>query len=198
MAEIVNPLNPASSSGEEFPCFGQERSSEMQITCHNCKTIWEVPAETLHAARQTYASGQEEYEFTCTNCRAKNVLTKEQFHSYDWPQNVVPVTGTKADPRPDKVENSSNTDATAKAPTNPVEAPGPGTWQKRGIVRVRGLDAHRDHSDWSEIMGKFSKGERVIILDTWTDGESTWIQLGPERWVNIKQDGEVAIELFDD
>jgi hypothetical protein len=71
-------------------------------------------------------------------------------------------------------------------------------WQRRGIVRVRGLDAHRDHNDRSEIMGEFHRGERVTILDTWTDGEHTWAQLGSERWVNIEQDGEPAIELLDD
>jgi predicted RNA-binding Zn-ribbon protein involved in translation (DUF1610 family) len=171
----------------------------MQITCFNCKNIWEVPAKTLHAARRAYASGQKGYEFTCPNCGAKNVITGDEFQSYDWPQNVVPVTGSRAAPGPDGIEDLSNTEVDAtEAPTNPVEAPRPGVWQKRGIVRVRGLEAHRDHSDWSEIMGEFSKGDRVTILDTWADGERTWVQLGPERWVNIEQGGEVAIELLDD
>lgn len=171
----------------------------MQITCFNCKNIWDVPEQTLRAARLQYGPGQKEYKFTCPNCGAKNDLTYDEFHSYDQTQNVVPVTATQGMPGPAETEHPSRTEVTAdEAPTNPVEAPGPGKWQRRGIVRVRGVKAHREHSDWSEVMGGFSKGDRVTILDTWTDGESTWVQLGPERWVNTEQDGEAAIEMLDD
>jgi hypothetical protein len=69
--------------------------------------------------------------------------------------------------------------------------------QRDAIVRVRGVEARIDHSNWSEIMGTFSKGEKITIVDTWTDGEHTWVKLGPERWINIEQDGEPVIELID-
>ena len=84
-----------------------------------------------------------------------------------------------------------------QAPTNPVEAPTPGKNAHQAVVRVRGVEARRDHSDWAEVMGAFSRGEKITIVDTWTDGDATWVQLGPERWVKIEQDGEPVIELMD-
>ena len=84
------------------------------------------------------------------------------------------------------------------APTNPVEGPGLERGQQQAVVRVRGLEARREHSNWSEIMGAFSQGERITIVDTWTDGENTWVQLGPERWINVDQDGEPVIDLIDE
>ena len=83
------------------------------------------------------------------------------------------------------------------APTNPIEAPKPGPQSRQAIIRARGVEARRDHSYWSEVMGGFSQGETVTIVDTWTDGEHTWVQLGPERWVNIEQDGEPVFNLLD-
>jgi hypothetical protein len=152
----------------------------------------------MRTARLKFALGDTEYLFTCPNCGAKNGITADEFHSYDHPQVVVPVTGGQ--PAPDPVEDglpSRFGGTAAKAPTNPVKLPNP-DMQRRAVVRVRGLKARRDHSNWSEIMGAFNKGERITILGTWSDGENTWVQLGPERWVNIEQDGETVIELLDD
>jgi hypothetical protein len=83
------------------------------------------------------------------------------------------------------------------APTNPVEGPGLEMNQQEAIVRGRGAEARIDHSIWSEIVGAFSKGEKLSIVDTWSDGENTWVQLGPERWVNLEQDGEPVLDLID-
>ena len=47
-------------------------------------------------------------------------------------------------------------------------------------------------------MAGLRKGERVTILNTWTDGENTWAQLGPERWAAIEHNGEALIDLLDD
>jgi hypothetical protein len=84
-----------------------------------------------------------------------------------------------------------------RAPTNPVEDPGDEMWQCDAIVRVRGVEARMDHNKWSEIIGSFSKGQKITIVDTWTDGVNTWVQLGPERWINIEQDGEPVLDLID-
>jgi hypothetical protein len=177
----------------------QERSHKLQITCYNCKTIFELPKASMRSAKLKYALGHKEYTFTCPNCGAKNGLTADEFHSQDHPQVVVPVTGAQA--APEQVEDTlpSRTNETAtRAPTNPVEGPDPEAAQRRqAVVRVRGVEARRDHSIWSEVMGSFSQGERITILDTWSDGEDTWVQLGPERWVNIEQDGESVIELIE-
>lgn len=171
----------------------------MQITCFNCKNTWEVPTGTLRAARLMYALGQKEYKFTCQSCGEKSGLTAEEFHSYDQPQNVVPVTATQATPGPLEKEPPSRTEVSAnRAPTNPVEAPLPGRSSRQAIVRARGVEARRDHSNWAEVMGSFHQGEKITIVDTWTDGENHWIQLGPERWINVEQEGEPVIELIDD
>ncbi len=68
---------------------------------------------------------------------------------------------------------------------------------RQAVVQVRGVEARRDHSNWAEIMGSFSQGETITIVDTWSDGEDTWVKLGPERWVNVEQDGEPVLELLD-
>jgi hypothetical protein len=47
-------------------------------------------------------------------------------------------------------------------------------------------------------MDTLSKGERITIVDSWTDGEHTWVQLGPERWALIEEDGNTRIELLDE
>jgi hypothetical protein len=171
----------------------------VQITCYQCKTIYEVPEGTLRNARLRYALGYQEYTFTCPQCGAKNVLTGDEFHSYDRPQNVVPVTGAQAGPgRADKEYSNSGQQLVGRAPTNPVEDPRPVGQSRQAIVQVRGVEAHRDHNNWSEVMGAFSRGEKITIVDTWSDGENTWVKLGPERWVNLEQDGEASIELISD
>jgi hypothetical protein len=170
----------------------------VDITCYNCKTTYEVPAGIMRKARLKFALGYKEHAFTCPNCGAKNGLTYDEFHSYDHPQNVVPVTGTKSKPGPaDKEQSISDMQLVDRAPTNPVEEPGPVIMQRPAIVRVRGVEARREHSNWSEVMGAFSQEERITIVDTWTDGEDTWVKLGPERWVNLEQDGEPVLDLID-
>jgi hypothetical protein len=174
-----------------------KRSRKMEITCYNCKNIWEVPAGTMRRARLEYALGHEDFSFVCPNCGAKNGLTADEFHSNDHPQIVVPVTGVQSQPAEGTKERSMMNETAGSAPTNPIEAPKPGPQSRQAIIRARGVEARRDHSYWSEVMGGFSQGETVTIVDTWTDGEHTWVQLGPERWVNIEQDGEPVFNLLD-
>ena len=171
----------------------------MEITCYKCKNTYEVPAGAMLIARLRNALGYNEYKFTCPNCGAKNALTAEEFRSNDIPQTVVPVTGTPPKTgQADKEQPSiGNKQLVGRAPTNPVEDPGDEMQQREAIVRVRGVEARRDHSSWSEIMGSFNKGEKITIVDTWSDGENTWVKLGPERWINIEQDGEPVLDLID-
>jgi hypothetical protein len=148
-------------------------------------------------ARLKYALGQKIARFTCPNCGANNQITEDEFHSYEGPQNVVPVTATLMRPGHGKDSPTEIGETREQAPTNPVEAPKPAKYDRRAVVRVRGVDARRDHNDWAEIMGAFSKGEKLTPVDTWTDGESTWVQVGPERWVNVEQGGEPVLDLID-
>ena len=124
----------------------------MEITCYKCKNTYEVPSGVLLIARLKNALGYNEHKFTCPNCGAKNALTAEEFRSNDIPQTVVPVTVTF-------VLNWARGHGTiegSKAPLrgepelNPVEDPGDGMQQRDAIVRVRGAEARRDHSTWSE------------------------------------------------
>lgn len=170
----------------------------MQIKCDHCKNTWEVPPGTMLGARLKYAMGDKKHSFSCPNCGAKNELTAEDFHSYDKPQNVVPVTGNQATPGSSDEFRPGDEETAKSAPTNPVEAPAPGPRARRAVVLVRGVEARRDHSHWAEVMSAFSKGEKITIVDMWTDGEDTWVQLGPERWISIVQDGETVIALLDD
>jgi hypothetical protein len=174
-----------------------ERSRKMDVTCYNCKTIFTVPKGSMRSARLKFALGYKEYLFTCPNCGAKNSLTADDFDSYDRPEVVVPVTSAKSAPESVEEVLPSRTNETAtKAPANPVEGPN-AEMRRPAVVRVRGVEARRDHSNWAEVMGAFSKGERIMILNTWSDGENTWVRLGPERWVNIEQNGEPVLDLID-
>jgi hypothetical protein len=184
--------------GDYLTGFTHRRGSSVNIICYNCKTRYEVPAGTMLTARLKYALGAKECSFTCPDCGAKNSLTDEEFRSNDIPQTVVPVTG--AEPLPgyaDRGQSNSNRELVGRAPTNPIEDPEPVIQQRQAVVRVRGMKARREHSNWSEIMGEFSKGEIITIVDTWSDGENTWVKLGPERWINIEQDGEPVLDLID-
>jgi predicted nucleic-acid-binding Zn-ribbon protein len=169
----------------------------MQIVCYNCKYIWELPDKEIHEAKRKSGHSSESLTITCPKCGARNVVSESELEITDRTQSQVPVTGARAGEAMEEKEYSVMEGTATAAPTNPVEASRPGL-QKRGIVRVRGLEAHMDYNTWSEVMGRFNKGETVPVLDAWTDGESTWLQLGPERWVNLDQNGEAAIELLDD
>jgi hypothetical protein len=86
------------------------------------------------------------------------------------------------------------------SPLNPATGPGPSLqgMQRQGIIIATSLDIHKDHSTSSESMGRLVPGDNVTILNTWTDGENTWAQLGPERWAAIIYNGEALIDLVDE
>ena len=86
------------------------------------------------------------------------------------------------------------------SPLNPATGPGPSLpgKQRQGIVIATSLDIRQDHSASSESLGWLSPGDEVTILNTWTDGENTWAQLGTERWIAIIYNGEALIDLLDE
>ncbi len=169
----------------------------MDITCYRCKTIFTVPEGSMRIARLKHALGYKDFLFTCPSCGAKNSLTAEEFHTNDHPEVIVPVTGAKSAPKTmEEVFLSRTNESATPAPTNPVEGPD-SEMRRQAIVRLRGVETRRDHNNWAEITGGFSQGERITILNTWSDGENTWVQLGPERWVNLDQNGEPVLDLID-
>lgn len=168
----------------------------MRISCHRCKRIWEVPDGTSLLARLRFGLGQEGQTFVCSNCRAANTVSREEYATSD-PQ--IPIVG-----KPTQDEASAKThppragNDPASPPTNPVPGPEQPVDEVHAMVLDEGLRLLREHNPMSETMGTLHKGEHIIILDTWTDGKDTWIQLGPERWATIEQEGEALIQLIDD
>ena len=171
----------------------------MQITCINCKQTWEVSAGQLLVARIRFGLGFVEHTFICPNCQVKNVITATEFESSDHPSPLAPVTGDQkqldipVEHYPPRAENDG-----ASAPTNPEPSPRATSRQVHAVVLERGLPLLRDHVWTAETMDTLSKGARITIVDSWTDGEHTWVQLGPERWALIEEDGNTRIELLDE
>lgn len=168
----------------------------MQITCFNCRQIWQVPTGQLLAAKLKYRLGFKEHTFVCPNCDARNVVTEQEFETSD---HQIPVTGgdvsasAHAGHHPPRADNDG-----AHAPTNPVPGPDPSLRKIRAIVLERGIPLRREPSWNSETMATLHKGEDVILLDMWMNGEDVWAQLGPERWAAVIEDGQALINFVDD
>ena len=174
----------------------------MHITCHNCKNTWKVPAGHILGAKLKFGLGFKDHGFICPNCDAKNVLTEDEFEAAENSKGQIPVTGTQTGPGTGTATASQrpHPGVLGRAPRAgaPVAGPGPSARQRHGVVRVRSLHVRRDHSTRSETMAGLRKGDKVTILNTWTDGDNTWAQLGPERWAAIEHNGEALIDLVDD
>jgi hypothetical protein len=171
----------------------------MEITCVNCKQTWQPSAAQVLAARIKFGLGSVEHVLPCPNCHAKNMITATEFEKSDHPTPLISVLNDRAqldiqaEHHPPRAENDG-----ASAPTNPVPGPDPRGRQIGAVVLERGLPLLREPNPMAETMDRLSKGERIGILNTWTDGKDTWVQLGPERWATIERDGEVVIELLHD
>jgi hypothetical protein len=170
----------------------------MQITCSECKQTWEVPAGQLMAAKIKFGLGFQEHTFTCPNCGAKNLIPEDMFRAINSSRHQIPVTGPHPGVGSPSEQQTHAHRAGGKAPVNPVPGPESSIPERHGVVMTRSLDVRRDHSMRAEIMAGLRKGEKVKILDTWTEGDDIWAQLGPERWVAILYDGDGFIELLDE
>jgi hypothetical protein len=170
----------------------------MHITCHNCKKTWKVPTGHILGAKLKFGLGFKDHGFICPNCNVQNVLTEQEFEAAESGKAQIPVTGTQTGTGTANEGRQPRGGVVGRAPTNPVPGPGPSVRQRQGVVRVRSLHVRRDHSTRAETMAGLRKGEKVTILNTWTDGENTWAQLGPERWAAIEHNGEALIDLLDD
>src|SRR6266542_2052641 len=175
--------------------LNQERSIDMEITCFNCNHIWQVPAGQFLAAKLKFGLGFHEHAFVCPNCHTKNFISKHEVEIAD-PQ--IPVTGAHTPMDTDIQHHAHAHHPGGSAPTNPEPTPEASSRQNHGVVLERVLQLHRDHNPFAETMGTLKKGEEITILDTWTDGENPWVQIGPERWALIEDNGDAFIELTDD
>ena len=170
----------------------------MRITCHNCNKTWEVPAGHILGAKLKFGLGFKEHGFICPNCKTQNVLTKDEFEAAEDAKAQIPVTGTQTGTGTATETRQPRGGIVGKAPAKTAPGPGPSIRQRQGVVRVRSLHVRKDHSTRAETMAGLRKGDRVAIINTWTDGENTWAQLGPERWAAIEHNGEALIDLLDD
>ena len=167
----------------------------MEITCFSCHQNWQITSGQFLGTRLKFALGAHEQAFACPNCQAKNVISEHTFTTSD-PQLLVTPEN---DPRkqghhhPRRADNDPS-----PAPTNPIPSPERTSKELHAIVLERGLPLRREHHRDAEIMGALRKDEHVIILDTWSNGDDVWIQLGPERWSPIEQNGEALLQLLDD
>ena len=166
----------------------------MEITCFNCMHTWRLSKGQFLVARLRFVFGDHEHTFICPNCHAGNVISKQEFEASD---SQIPVTG--GDPQagsrlayPPRAGNDGS-----PPPTNPVTAPKGTARRVQAVVLQSGLPLRRDHKANAETVDTMKQGERVTILDTWTDGENLWVQFGPERWAAIDQDGDALIELLE-
>lgn len=161
----------------------------MELTCFNCKKTWEVSQAHILGAKLKFALGFDEHGFTCPNCDTKNVITEEAFEAAMKAPEPVASGGSL---KPGVIVGKSGS-------AKPTAEPRPAFRgkQRQGVVIVRSLHVRKDHSTRSETMDGLVRGDKVTILNTWTDGENTWAQLGPDRWAAIEHNGEALIELTD-
>ena len=167
----------------------------MEITCFSCHQTWQLTSGQYLLARLKFALGAHEHEFVCPHCQAKNLISKDTFRTSD-PYRPVAAENDPEKPIHQHPPRAANDPA--PPPTNPITAPEPAAKALHAIVLERGLPLRREHHRDAEIMGALNKDEHVIILDTWSNGDELWIQLGPERWCPIEQNGEALIQLLDD
>ena len=187
----------------------------MNLTCFSCKKSWEVSQAHILGAKLKFGLGFKEHNFICPNCNSKNNVTKEAFeaalaHPHSDAAPVAPPISKdsrddgKPAPRPVAPVNKPQVVApvarpivTTSAPAAPVVGAGPAIKERHGVVIVRSLHVRKDHSTTAETMAGLTKGEKVTVISTWTDGDNTWAQLGPDRWAAIIFNGEALIELSD-
>lgn len=167
----------------------------MEITCLNCHQTWQLTSGQFLGARLKFALGAHEQEFACPNCQAKNLISEHTFRTSD-PYRPVRAENDTEKPIHQHPPRAANDPS--PAPTNPILAPEPTSKELHAIVLERGLPLRREHHRDAEIMGTLRKDEHVIILDTWSNNNEIWIQLGPERWALVEQNGEALIQLLDD
>lgn len=198
----------------------------MDLTCFNCKKSWDVPQAHIVGAKLKYGLGFDEHGFICPNCKTKNYLSKQEFESEMNEPDDTPSTaktgagstgtvagargtgggvrdarpGTTSSPTPNRTARTARTGGGLVGRAGVARpAPGPSfqARPRKGVVNVRSLRVREDHDTKSEVVAGLVRGDEVQIINTWTDGENTWAQLGPDRWAAVVYNDEALIELTD-
>jgi hypothetical protein len=171
-----------------------------------------------------YTFGRK-HTFICDNCKAENILTKDEYEAVkdaqDKPAPATPVASGGAKPVAKPVAAAPKPIASAPKPepkpvaaapkpaAQPVAAPKPviahsepveakpvaAPQPKEGTVVVDSLRIRKDHNTSAEVVAGLAYGNKVTILGTWTDGKNTWAQIGPDQWAAIEHNGKKMIEV---
>jgi hypothetical protein len=182
----------------------------MELTCTFCNKPFNVnPAEAASAVID-YTFGKKTHNFKCDNCGKDNPVTKIAYEAAkDLADKPKPVAGAKPVAKPvaqpvapkpvvKPVSKPVAPKPVAPQPVSkpaPVAAPRPIIAAKRkAICVVQSLHVRKDHSTKAETMAGLSKGEKVEVLSTWTDGKNTWVEIGPERWCAMIYNGDTLME----
>lgn len=192
----------------------------MEITCKTCKKPFNAHPGEIASAVIDYTFGRK-HTFICDNCKAENILTKDEYEAVkdaqDNPAPAKPVAASKpvAAPKPVAVAPKPAPKPVAEAPKpvakpapqpvvkpapepvapKPVVVVAPPTEPKDGTVVVDSLRIRKDHNTSAEVVAGLAYGNKVKILDTWTDGTNTWAQIGPDQWAAIEHNGKKMIEV---
>jgi uncharacterized protein YgiM (DUF1202 family) len=152
----------------------------MELTCIYCYKPYNVnPAEAASAVID-YTFGKKTHNFVCDNCHKDNAVTKDAYYAArEAEKKPQPAAGTKPVAQP--------------APSWPGMQQAP--VKRTAVVTVYSLHVRKDHSTRSETMAGLSKGEKVEVLNTWTDGKNTWAQIGPDRWIAMIYNGDTLAEF---
>ena len=166
----------------------------MRISCYNCYQVWKIPTGAMRAAKLRFRLGTPVQTFLCPHCQTENVITQQEYSTSDV---QIPVPGKSAQVEDKRLNHPARADNDpASAPTNPISSPAPHNSELHAIVLDKELQLRRNHHPKAEVMGSLRTGEHILILDTWEDGKDIWIQLGPERWSTIEENGKPLIQLL--
>lgn len=169
----------------------------MQITCHNDNHTWKVSGINVAAAKLRFALGFDETDFICPKCGKPNGVSEAEFKAEMAEDAAEKAGGAKvAAPKPG-MPGRFIAGRAAMTPRAPGMGPAIPNRERHGTVLVRSLHVRKDHSTKAETMAGLRKGDKVTITATWTDGENTWAQIGPDRWSAIIYKGEPLIEVTD-
>ena len=166
----------------------------MQITCYYDQHTWKVQPLPIAVARLKFGLGSDTFSFVCPKCKNGNVVTKAEFEAALAAGKRGHITGKTGSPAPGYGGVGGRS---GRAQPNPQTQPGPTIPRnaREGVVIVRSLHVRKDHSTKSETMAGLRRGDKVKVLDTWTDGKNTWAKLGPDRWAAVVYNDEPLIEI---
>ncbi len=85
---------------------------------------------------------------------------------------------------------------TGEEPTQPVPPKPTPIFRQPAVVRARSLHVRSDHSMNADTVSTLRSGDKITVLETWSDGRDTWARIGYGQWAAITYNGQKYIELI--